>query len=171
MTEQRIPGLTNRSALACDLRISYCDAATRRSHAGYGTRSMNSAVIAKGDRVLLVSADSCDEVRECLQSRECAITKVTTGEDAIFQAQHATFNMAVLVSTGKTMDVAETVLNLRDARPAMPMVIVTGDTDREEADVIAQACPNARSLSLDRLKAYLSMYESGKRIAGRRSRP
>lgn len=132
---------------------------------------MNSAVITKGDKVMLVSADSCDDVQECLLATGCDIIKVNNGEDAIFQAQHATFNMAVLVSTGNSMDMAETVLNLRDARPAMPIVIMSAELDREEVEVIAHACPNARSLSLDKLAAYLSTCESGKRIAGRRSRP
>ncbi len=117
---------------------------------------------------MLVSANTCDEVQKCLLGTGCEIIKVNNGEDAIFQAQHATFNMAVLVSTGKTMDVAETVLNLRDTRPAMPIVIMTAAIDREEAEIIAHACPNARSLTLDGLAAYLWTHDPAKRMTGRR---
>ena len=121
---------------------------------------------------MLVSADSCEEVQECLLTTRCDIINIDNGPDAIFQAQRGTFNMAVLVSTGKSMDMAETVLNLRDARPAMPIVIIMGaELEQEEAKIIAHACPNARSLTVEGLAAYLSTYESGKRIAGRRSRP
>ena len=127
---------------------------------------MNSEVIAKGDRVMLVSADSCDEVQKYLLATGCEIVKVNRGEDAIFQAQHATFNTAVLVSTGKTMDMAETVLNLRDTRPAMPIVIMTADIAPEEAEILAHACPNARPLRLDELTAFLWAHDPTKRTAG-----
>jgi DNA-binding response OmpR family regulator len=120
---------------------------------------MNSEAIAKGDRVLLVSANSCDEVKTSLLNTGCEIIKASDGENAIFQAQHATFDMAVLVSTGKTMDLTETVFNLRDTRPSMPILIIATDIDREEAEIIAQACPNTRSVALDRLAACLSPHD------------
>lgn len=120
---------------------------------------------------MLVCSGSCEEVQKCLLATGCAIIKINSGEDAIFQAQRGTFNMAVLVSTGNSMDVAETVLNLRDARPAMPIVIIVSpNLGRDEAQIIADACPNARSLTVEELAAYFSTYEFGERIAGRRSR-
>lgn len=131
---------------------------------------MNSAVILKGDRVLLVSADSCDEIRQCLLETGCNIITVSNGEDAIFEAQHATFKIAVLVSTGKSMDIAETVLNIRDARPAMPIVIMSTDLGCAEAEIIAHACPNARSLTIGGLARYLWTSESPNRITRRRVR-
>lgn len=131
---------------------------------------MNSEAIAKGDRVLLVSPNSCDEVKTSLLATGCEIIKASDGENAIFQAQHATFDMAVLVSTGKTMDMTETVFNLRDTRPSMPILIITADMEHEEAELIAHACPNVRSLPLDRLAAYLSPHDLGKRLARSRGR-
>jgi DNA-binding response OmpR family regulator len=131
---------------------------------------MNSEVIAKGDRVILVSVNSCDQVQKCLLATRCEIIKVNNGEDAIFKAQHATFDVAVLVSTGKTMDMTETVFNLRDTRPSMPILIIATDIDREEAEIIAHACPNTRSVALDELAAYLSPHDSGKGLARSRGR-
>lgn len=116
---------------------------------------MNSQPLTKRDRVLLVSAKPCNEVKESLLSAGCEIINANTGENAIFQVQHATFDVAVLVSTGKTMDMAETVFNLRDSRPSMPILILTADIDPKEAEIIAHACPNARSLALNRLAVLL----------------
>ena len=76
---------------------------------------------------------------------------MASGEEAIFRAQRAIFDMAVLVSTGKSMDMAETVFNLRDARPAMPILVMTTEIGPEEAETIARACPNARSLAVEQL--------------------
>jgi CheY-like chemotaxis protein len=132
---------------------------------------MNTAVLTKGDSVMLVSTGSCEEIRRCLQATGCDIVSIGNGPDAIRTVQRATFNMAVLVSTGRSMDMAETVLNLRDARPAMPIVIVSAELNPEEARIIADACPTARSLSLEELAAHLSTYESGRRVAGRRAKP
>jgi hypothetical protein len=132
---------------------------------------MNTAVLTKGDRVMLVSADSCEEIRRCLQATGCEIVSIDNGPEAIRRALRASFNMAVLVSTGRTMDMAETVLNLRDARPAMPIVIMSAELNPDEARIIADACPTARSLTLEDFAAHLSTYESGERIAGRRAKP
>jgi DNA-binding response OmpR family regulator len=131
---------------------------------------MNPEALARGDRVLLVSADSCDEVKTSLLATGYKIVNASDGEHAISQTQHATFGMAVLVSTGKTMDMAETVFNLRDTRPAMPIVIITAAADREEAETLARACPNVRSLPLDELALYFRANASAKRPARRRKR-
>lgn len=115
---------------------------------------MNSEAVTRGEKVLLVSVTSCDQVKTFLLAMGYEIISVYNGENAIFQAQHATFDIAVVVSTGKTMDMAETVFNLRDTRPSMPILIITGNVDREEAETIARVCPNVRSLPLDKLTIY-----------------
>jgi CheY-like chemotaxis protein len=132
---------------------------------------MNSKALTRGNRVLLVSANSCDEVKTSLLATGYEIINANNGENAIFRTQHATFDMAVLVSTGKTMDMAETVFNLRDTRPSMPILIITADVDREEAATIARACPNVWSLPLDELAIYVRADASAKRLARRRNRP
>lgn len=115
---------------------------------------MNPKSVAKGNRVLLVSEQSCDEVKKPLLANGCEIIQAANGENAIAKTQHAKFDMAVLVSTGKTMDMAETVFNLRDARPSMLILIMTTEIGSEEAETIADACPNARSLAADQLPMY-----------------
>ena len=84
------------------------------------------------------------------------VVHVKDGEAAIFQAQHTSFDITVLESTGRTMDMPETALNLRDARPSMPIVVMGTNVSREEAEVIIRACPNARLLATaDELSQYL----------------
>jgi len=116
--------------------------------------------LAKGERVLLVSTSACEKENKFLTDTGREVVKSNSGEDAIFQAKHATFDLAVLVSTGKTMDMVETVFNLRDARPAMPIIIITAVVGSEQAAMIAEACPNARSLTSESLAAYIVTHDS-----------
>src|SRR5690554_6214854 len=98
-------------------------------------------------KVMLVSTKPCDEVKQCLLTAAGEVVNFDKGEDAILQAQRANFEIAVLVSTGKTMDIAETVFNLRDARPSMPIIIMATEIRPEEGEIIARACANTRLLT------------------------
>jgi CheY-like chemotaxis protein len=111
----------------------------------------------KAGKIMLVSSKPSEEVAKCLRKAGGEIVTVNDGEAAIIQAQHATFSMAVLVSTGKTMDLAETVFNLRDISASMPIVIIkerSGDQN-SEAEIIAHSSPNTRTLTIHALAAYL----------------
>lgn len=103
---------------------------------------------------MLVSTQPFDRLYNCLVSAGCEVVKAENGESAIAQAQHGTFQMAILVSTGTTMDIAETALNLRDVNASMQIVVVA-DEQLPEAELIACACPNTVALAADRLAAYL----------------
>src|SRR5918992_3415408 len=101
-------------------------------------------------KIMLVCSKPSNEVERCLRSAGGEIVTVNDGEAAIIQAQHASFRMAVLVSTGKTMDLAETVFNLRDISLSMPILIVkerSGDQD-SEAEMIAHSSPNTRTVTV-----------------------
>jgi CheY-like chemotaxis protein len=108
-------------------------------------------------KIMLVCSKPSEEVEKCLRSAGGEIVTVNDGEAAITQAQHATFNMAVLVSTGKTMDLAETVFNLRDISSSMPIVIIDErhGVEKTQAEMIAHASPNTRALTVHDLAAYL----------------
>jgi len=108
---------------------------------------------------MLVSSKPSEDLEKCLRTAGGQIVTVNDGEGAIIQAQHATFRMAVLVSTGKTMDLAETVFNLRDISSAMPIFIVkerSGDQD-SEVEIVAHSSPNTRTVTVRDLKAYLGI--------------
>lgn len=83
--------------------------------------------------------------------------RVPDGETAIAQAQHESFDLAVVVSTGDNMDLAETVFNLRDISPSMPILIVSG-RHRAEVDTIAHAAANTRAVTVGELNGYLSRF-------------
>lgn len=122
-------------------------------------------------KIMLVSSEPSMEVERCLHSAGREFVIVNDGEAAIVQAQHATFRMAVLVSTGKAMDLAETVFNLRDISSSMPILIIkkrSRDQD-SEADMIAHSSPNTRTLTVGDLSAYLGISGSlTRRSFGRR---
>jgi hypothetical protein len=108
-------------------------------------------------KIMLVCSEPSTEVEKCLRSGGGEFVTVNDGQAAINQAQHATFRMAVLVSTGKTMDLAETVFNLRDISSSMPIFIISersGDQD-SEAEIIAHSSPNTRTVTVQDLAAYL----------------
>ncbi|HEV8723686.1 MAG TPA: hypothetical protein VGW77_23960, partial [Candidatus Binatia bacterium] len=70
------------------------------------------------------------------------------------------FSAAVLVSTGREMDPAETALNLKDIQPSMEIIILTDRTlDQEaavQADAVLRAIPKARILTIPELNNYLA---------------
>jgi hypothetical protein len=107
-------------------------------------------------RIMLVRSMPFDEVKQCLEATGGEVVTLDDGESAIVEAQRARFDMAVLVSTGKGMDLAETVFNLRDVRPSMPIVIIA-DAYGSEAEFIARTCSNTRALRADGLAAYLGV--------------
>jgi hypothetical protein len=109
---------------------------------------------------MLVCSNPADEVEHCLRATRSEIIAVNDGEAAISEAQRASFDIAVLVSTGKAMDVTETVFNLRDISPSMQIIVIAEEHDIEPgapAQMIAHACPNTLALTIDGLAAYLGV--------------
>ena len=121
---------------------------------------------------MLVCSEPAEEVEKCLRSTGGEIVRINDGEAAITQAHRVTFDLAVLVSTGKTMDLAETVFNLRDISASMRILIIDERHGgrKSQADMIAAASPNTRTLTLDELPAYLgvSSVSIPRRSPGRR---
>jgi DNA-binding NtrC family response regulator len=118
---------------------------------------MNRQDSEKMGKIMLVCSKPSAEVEKCLRSAGGEVVTVNDGEAAIIQAQHARFNMAVLVSTGKTMDLAETVFNLRDISSSMPILIIDErhGVQKSQAEMVAHASPNTRALTVHDLAAYL----------------
>ena len=110
------------------------------------------------EKTLLVCARDCQAVKRSLVAAGCSVTKVSDGRRALYQARREIFDAVVLVSTGKDMDLVETVLNLKDIRSSMPIVIVTDQAEATGSVIekIAAAAPNTIRVNLCGLQALLA---------------
>jgi DNA-binding NarL/FixJ family response regulator len=111
-------------------------------------------------KVLLVCSPQCGQVEDQLLRAGYYVTKVDEGTAAIERAKHQPLNAAVLISTGKEMDLAETVLNLRDVNPDVEIIIVAGAHHSEEragqTAAIVRALPDTTVVTPGELDRHLA---------------
>jgi hypothetical protein len=111
-------------------------------------------------RILLVCSNACDEVEKALANAGCAVVIAREGGTAISQARAQLFDAAVLVSTGREMDLAATALNLRAVTVSMPIVIATGFVEASETrrrrEMIASLIPNTKLLDVAGFASFVS---------------
>ena len=116
---------------------------------------------------MLVSSEACDEVEKCLLVAGCWVVKVGDGQAAVSRAQRELFDAAVVVSTGKTMDLAETVFNLRDINGSMQIIIVADRGDMNQSaivkEIVASLTPNTQALTIAELENQLVPHKSSGR--------
>jgi CheY-like chemotaxis protein len=82
--------------------------------------------------VLLVCAAKRTDIQEQLKTATCDVIAVNDGETALARVRRERFDLAVLGSTGETMDLIETVFNLKDIRRSMQIVVLTDDTGEQK---------------------------------------
>jgi hypothetical protein len=109
-------------------------------------------------RNLLVCSKTFDAVEKALANAGCMVVIARDGGTAISQARAELFDAAVLVSTGREMDLAATALNLRAVRASMPIVIVSGlveagQTNRRR-EMVASLIPNTKLLDVAGLDSF-----------------
>jgi hypothetical protein len=129
-------------------------------------------------KVLLVCAADCSELEERLVRSGCFTITVDNGAAAIRRAKHESIDTALLVSTGKEMDIAETALNLRDVNSSLEIIIIVKrklSPQQAQTEVIQHAIPQTRALTIQELSEYLSGQRGGEpareqRTDGRRAR-
>jgi CheY-like chemotaxis protein len=110
-------------------------------------------------KTLLVCSRRCPEVENQLADFGCRLKKVRDGNKALGTVRHEKFDTAILLSTGTQMDLVETILNLRDIRPAMPVIVLidpasAGSKENAQA-VIARALPEIPILTLREFQTHL----------------
>jgi DNA-binding response OmpR family regulator len=108
---------------------------------------------------LLVSSRRCAEVENQLTQVGCRLKRVRDGSKALRTVRHETFDTAVLISTGRQMDLVETILNLRDIRPSMPVIVLIDPASAESSEsaqaVIADAIPEIPIFTLSEFQTRL----------------
>jgi hypothetical protein len=111
-------------------------------------------------RILLVCSNTCDEVEKVLANAGCVVVLARDGGAAISQARAQLFDAAVLVSSGREMDLAATALNLRAVRPSMPIAIAAGFVEAGETtrrrEMIASLIPNTKLLNMTGFASFFS---------------
>lgn len=108
---------------------------------------------------MLVGSEIPHALMELLLDRGSRVTKLPTGKTAVSHAHREMFDVAIIVSTGEEMDLAETVFNLRDINSSMEMIIVSDRGVANEGaipkEALARFVPNAKVMTTQELKKHL----------------
>ena len=102
-------------------------------------------------RIMVVCSEFNDNLAPDSARDGWRLIWVYDGKTAISKVRREKFDMIVLLSTGKEMDVTETLLNLRDIRESMPIVVVTEPHEVEKSLVPNLTFPNAKVVSVQGL--------------------
>jgi DNA-binding NtrC family response regulator len=114
--------------------------------------------INRRSKTLLVCRAKRDDVEQRLKSAGCAIIKVNDGVTAVARVRREMFDVAVLVSTGKAMDLVETVFNLKDIRGSMPIIVLCDSRRGPESPA---AIPNVQYCSAPELQSAVKSARPG----------
>jgi 5S rRNA maturation endonuclease (ribonuclease M5) len=95
-------------------------------------------------KALLVCEEGCPEVEGWISEAAAAVVRVCKGDSAVRRVRREFFDVTVVISTGKEMDLAETVFNLRDIKSSMEIIIVADCSDASGSMIgnIAKTVPN-----------------------------
>ena len=112
----------------------------------------------KQKKMMVVCSDFHDDLESHLVWEGWNVIRVYDAKTAIAKARREKFHLTVLISTGKEMDVTETLLNLRDIRRSMPIVVVTetGDGNEDLAGQEFVPLSNTKVLPLSAIDSFVA---------------
>ena len=85
----------------------------------------------KSRKLMIVGGKFCDDLETHLIRDGWAVIWVYDAKTAIANVRRGHFDVVVLISTGKEMDVMETFFNLRDIRKSLSVIVVRQPDDAE----------------------------------------
>ena len=117
--------------------------------------------VSKPRKILLIGSDASRDAEKLLVGADCCVVTVSTGAAAVGCVKYNMFDAAVLVSTGREMDLAETALNLRDIQPSLEIIIlidpaVEAKELAAQADALVHAIPRSRILTRPELNDHVA---------------
>ena len=104
----------------------------------------------RAKKMMVVCSESGDDLETRLICDGWNIIRAYDALAAIANAQRESFDLTVLISTGKEIDITETLFNLRDIRRSMPIVVVTDSRDDEANFPLQDLVPLAHTKILPR---------------------
>ena len=109
-------------------------------------------------KMMVVCSDFHDDLESHLVWEGWNVIWVYDAKTAIAKARRERFDLTVLISTGKEMDITETLLNLRDIRRSMPIVVVAETPNGNEYLARQEFVPlsNTKVLPLSAIDSFVS---------------
>ena len=110
-------------------------------------------------KILLVGSRASEPVEELFVRAGYYVVKVDDGIAAVKCARRESLRTAVLISTGRGMDLAETALTLSDIVPSLEIIILADRKHAETAtqtDAVSRAIPKAKIFTPSELSSYLA---------------
>ena len=111
------------------------------------------------DKIMVVGSEIPRSLNALLPTNDSRVTHIADGKTAVLRAQREMFDAAILISTGDEMDLAETVLNLRDISGSMKLIIVADQANPTKSAVskgtLANWVSNASVMTPRELKKHL----------------
>jgi hypothetical protein len=120
---------------------------------------------------LLVCAEDCADVEEKLGYSGCAVIRAHNSSAAMLIARHEQVDAAILVSTGKEMDVTETALNLSDINRSLEIIILADPGGAANIPIELQAAGRAMTAARIVTAGELNRYLVSGHRRGRAHRP
>ena len=109
-------------------------------------------------KMLVVCSDLYGDLKSRLVWRDWKVIWVRDAKAAIAKVRRERFNLTLLISTGAEMDITETLLNLRDIRRSMPIVVVSKGGGEEFLAAAEESVPlsNTKVLPLNAINKFVS---------------
>ena len=112
------------------------------------------------EKIMVIGSEIPQPLNAIFQAATSRVINVPDGKMAVSRAQHEMFDAAILISTGEEMDLAETVLNLRDISGSMELIIMSDQSITIKSAVpketLASFVSNATVMTTQELEKHLN---------------